>query len=121
MGLKVTTDDRGIKVIRKDNVSKNGVPYTQYSLMYSSKDKSGNWQNGFIDAQFKKDTDIPNKSIININNAFPILDEYNGNKRNKIFVLDWEMVTPGEAPNNNNDFMQIPDEDAEEMELIFNN
>lgn len=120
MGLTVITDDKGVKVIRKDKTSKSGNPYTQYSLMYSSKDKEGNWVNGFIDCEFKKGVEVNNKAKIKIKNSFPICDEYNGNKRNKIKIMDFEVIENGEGATKTTDddgFMIIPE--GSEEELIF--
>jgi hypothetical protein len=69
----------------------------------------------FVDAQFRKGTDLANKSKINITNAFMTGSEYNGNTKPKIFVLDYEVVEGGNAPQTNvanADFMQV----SEDME-----
>ena len=70
------------KVYRQDKVSQAGNAYTQYSLSVSSKD-----------------------------NAFYTVSEYNGKKQYKVFVMDFEVVEPGEgqpAPAQDTSFMQIP-------------
>lgn len=113
MGLTVTTDDKGVKVIRKDK-DWNGKTLTFYSLMYASKDKDGNWHNGFIDCTFKKGVDIPNKTKIKIKNGFYVASEYNGKTYNKVMVIDYEII--GDAPAmNTDDFMNIPDGFQEEL------
>jgi hypothetical protein len=69
----------------------------------------------FVDAQFRKGTDLANKSKINITNAFMTGSEYNGNTKPKIFVLDYEVVEgsqPAPAPSGD-DFMTI-DTDLDE-------
>lgn len=110
MGFKIETDDKGVKVIRKDGVSQSGNAYTMYSLMYSYKN-GDEWKNAFIDAQFRKDTDIANKTKIKITNAFMTGSEYNRQTKPKIFVMDYEVLEQGEgrpqAPDNS--FMSIPD------------
>lgn len=110
MGLVITTDSKPVTVVRKDGVSQNGKAYTMYSLMYSFKNGE-EWKNVFVDAQFRKGTDLANKSKINITNAFMTGSEYNGNTKPKIFVLDYEVTEgnqPAPAPNDDG-FMQIPD------------
>lgn len=120
MGLTVTTNKTPVTVVRKDGVSKAGNRYTMYSLMYSFKNGE-EWKNVFVDAQFKKGTDLVNKSKIKITNAFMTGSEFNGNTKPKIFVLDYTIVDGGNvsaAPSNMDEFMNIPDNiDAE---LPFN-
>ena len=110
MGLTVTTDNKPVTVVRKDGVSQSGKAYTMYSLMYSFKNSNEEWKNVFVDAQFRKGTDLANKSKINITNAFMTGSEYNGNTKPKIFVLDYEVVEgsqPAPAPNDA-EWMNIP-------------
>ena len=117
MGLTVTTDNKPVTVVRKDGVSQNGKAYTMYSLMYSFKNSNEEWKNVFVDAQFRKGTDLVNKSKINITNAFMTGSEYNGNTKTKIFVLDYEVVEGGQpapAPNGD-DFMSIPEGIVDEL------
>lgn len=120
MGLTVTTDNKPVTVVRKDRVSQNGKAYTMYSLMYSFKNASEEWKNVFVDAQFRKGTDLANKTKINITNAFMTGSEYNGNTKPKLFVLDYTVVEGGQpapAPSGDMDFMKI---DADMDSLPFN-
>lgn len=118
MGIKLETDDKGIKVIRKDGTSKAGNPYTMYSLMYSFK-VGEEWKNGFIDAGFKKGVDLANKSKIIIKDAFLTGSEFNGTIKPKIIVMDFDVLEGGEAPKPSPDgFMSIPD--GVDEELPFN-
>lgn len=119
MGLVVKTDSKPVTVVRKDGVSQSGKAYTMYSLMYSFKNGE-EWKNVFVDAQFRKGTDLANKSKINITNAFMTGSEYNGNTKPKIFVLDYEVVESGQpapAPSGDMDFMKI---DTDMDSLPFN-
>ena len=112
MGLKILSDNKPVTVVRKDGVSQSGKAYTMYSLKYSFKNGE-EWKNVFVDAQFRKGTDLANKTKINISNAFMTGSEYNGNTKPKIFVLDYEVVEgsqPAPAPNGDMGFMNIPDE-----------
>ena len=114
MGLTITGET---KVYRQDKVSQAGNAYTQYSLGVASKDKDGNWVNGFLECQFKKGVEVANKAKIKINNAFYNVTEYNGTKYYKIFITDFDVVEPGEgqpakAPDS---FMSIPDNISDEL------
>ena len=118
MGLKVVTDGKPVTIYRQDKESQGGIKYTQYSIGVASKNANGEWVNGFIDCQFRKGVDIPNKSKIFINNSFYTVSEFNGKKYYKIFVMDYQMESAGTSVNNlpTNDmgFLNIPDGIAEE-------
>ena len=110
MGLKVVTDGKPVTVYANEKEAKNGGKFTTYSIAVSSKDKDGNWVNGYIDAQFKKGMEVPNKTKININNAFYLVTDYNGKKYLKLFVMDYTVAEAGETPISSGDgFMNIPD------------
>ena len=112
MGLVIKTDSKPVTVVRKDGVSQNGKAYTMYSLMYPFKNANDEYENVFVNAQFRKGTDLANKTKINISNAFMTGSEYNGNTKPKIFVLDYTVVEgnqPAPAPNGDMGFMNIPD------------
>lgn len=121
MGLKITTDGKPVTVVRKDGTSQNGKAYTMYSLMYPFKNANDEYENVFVNAQFRKGTDLANKTKINITNAFMTGSEFNGNTKAKIFVLDFEVAEQGEAQVQQNfgDFVNIPD-GIEEDGLPFN-
>ena len=91
MGLRITTDGKPVTVYRQDKTANSGTTYQQYSLGVASKDKDGNWVNGFIDCQFKKGVDVANKAKINITNGFYIVSEYNGKSitRFSLWNLRW--------------------------------
>ena len=117
MALKVITDGKPVSVYRQDKVSSSGNAYTQYSIGVSSKNTEGNWVQGFIECAFRKGTDIPNKAKIEITNSFYTVNEYNGKKYLKLFVLDYTVVEggnqPAPAPSGDMDFMKI-DADLDE-------
>lgn len=116
MGLNLKTDEKGIKVIRKDGTSKAGNPYTMYSLMYSYKKGENDYPNVFIDAQFRKGVDLANKSKIIIKEAFMTGNSFNGKTSPKIFVLDYEVLEGGETPKPSaDDFLMVTDDMQEEM------
>lgn len=119
MGIKLETDDKGIKVIRKDGTSKAGNPYTMYSLMYSFK-VGEEWKNGFIDAGFKKGVDLANKSKIIIKDAFLTGTEFNGTTKPKIIVMDFDVLEGGESAQkpSADDFLMVTDDMQEEMPFV---
>ena len=120
MGLVIKTDGKPVMVVRQDKTSSNGKAYTQYSLMVSSKNTEGAWISGFIDCQFKKGVEVANKTKININNSFYTVNEYNGKKYIKLFVLDFEVAEPGEAPQtvDSDGFMNVVEGISEELPFM---
>lgn len=110
MGLTIKTDDKGVKVFRKDREGKNG-PWATYSVGVSSKDMNGNWINGYVDVQFKKGVEVNNKATIVINNAFPVVNESNGRTFVKYMITDFTVLEEGQPqPVANNDgFVNIPE------------
>lgn len=121
MGLKIETDGKAVTVYVSERQTQNGT-FKTYSIGVSSKDKDGNWVNGFLPCNFRKGTEIANKSKITISNSFPTVRKYTdktGTERTEIgiFVLDYEVVEgsqPAPAPNGD-DFMSIPAGIVEEL------
>ena len=120
MGLKVMTDGKPVTVYRKEKETQSGGKFVTYSLGISSKDKDGNWVNGFLDCAFKKGVDVPHKAKIDIKNSFFTVSEYNDKKYIKVFVMEFDIVEGGEAPKNTDGqgFMNIPD--GLDSDLPFN-
>lgn len=94
--ITLKTDDKGIKVFRKDRQTKAGGTFATYSISISSKDRNDAWVSAYVDVKFKKDVEVNNKAVIKINNAFPVVEEYNGNKSIKYMVTDFEVIEKGE-------------------------
>ena len=125
MGLKIITEQTTVTVYVNERQTQNGS-FKTYSIGVSSKDKDGNWVNGFLPCNFRKGTDIANKSKITISNSFPTVRKYTdktGTERTEIgiFVLDYEVVEggnqPAPAPSGDMDFMKI---DTDMDSLPFN-
>lgn len=104
--LSVTTDS--VIVYRKDGTSKNGKPYSLYSLSLSKKEADG-WKNGYMPCSFKKGVEVFNKAKIKIDKAFISFDEYNGNKTPKVVITEFTVIEEGEKPQDDDGFMNIPD------------
>lgn len=86
-------------IFRKDY---NGKPI--YSIGLSKKKKDGNYENGYMVANFKEGTDIPNKSKITIKQAW--LSFYLKDKQTipTIFINDYELVENPEPKKEENPF-----------------
>lgn len=111
MGLKITTDDKGIKIYRKDKVSSNGNPYTTYFTKVSS--KSGDeWVSAFIDVLFPKGTDIADKTEIQIKDSYYLVSKYQDKVSMKLYIKDFlVMGNAAPAPQTDTDgFMKVEDD-----------
>lgn len=118
MGLKIITEKGPVTVFAKERATQNGGKFTTYCIGVASKDKAGNWVNGFIDCQFKKDVVVNNKAKIEISNSFYAVSEYNSKKYTKLFITDFTVVDQGEVPpqvDGEDSFMSIPDGLDEEL------
>ena len=127
MGLKIITEQTPVTVYVNERQTQNGT-FKTYSIGVSSKDKDGNWVNGFLPCNFRKGTEIANKSKISISNSFPTVRKYTdktGTERTEIgiFVLDYEVVEGGQpqptVASNDNDWLNIPD-NLDDSSLPFN-
>lgn len=116
MGLTLKTDEKTVKVFRKDREWSGGT-FATYSVGVSSKDKDGNWVNGYLDVLFKKDVEVANKTEIEIVNAFPIVTTgKDGRTFVKWMITDFVEKSSGEpAPVKNNDFLNVADDEIEEL------
>lgn len=120
MSLKCITEKGPVTVYAKERATQNGGKFTTYCVGVASKDKDGNWVNGFIDCNFKKDVVVNNKAKIEIGNSFFTVSEYNGKKYTKLFITDFTIVEQGEAQNvgqsvDADGFVNIPDGIDEEL------
>lgn len=70
MGIKITTDDRPVKVFRSE---KNG--FVNHWISIGKKEGDG-WVNKSQPISFLKDVDVPNGAEIRIIHAFPTLDTW---------------------------------------------
>ena len=77
--------------------AREGQYGTMYSLQLSKKNKDDQWENGYINAQFKKDVVVPNGSKINITSGW--LTFYKAKEDNRtvvqIFVNEFEILEEG--------------------------
>ena len=126
MGLKIITEQTPVTVYVNERQTQNGT-FKTYLIGVSSKDKDGNRVNGYLPCNFRKGTEIANKSKITISNSFPTVRKYTdktGTERTEIgiFVLDYEVVEGGNQPApapNDNEWLNIPD-NLDDSSLPFN-
>lgn len=82
MGIKITTDDFGVKVWRSD---KFGFP--QYAVRISKRQASGDFVNEYQPIKFRKGVELANGDEIYINDGFSCLevwqDKQTGETRHK--------------------------------------
>lgn len=105
MGLRVTTDEKGVTVFANEKESANGS-FKVYSLGVSSKNQDGGWTNGYIQCRFKKGINVENKQKIKINSGFFYATKYKDKTYTGIMITDFDIVN---AENPADEFMKIPD------------
>ena len=127
MGIKIITDDYGVKVWRSD---KFGFP--QYAVAIGTKTESGERITEYKQLQFRRGVELANGDEIYIDNAFPTLriwqDKQTGETRSKEvwMVTDFtfrsrreETQTPAPEPKQTT-FDDLPDSfDAVEDDIPF--
>ena len=98
-------------IFRNEHDSANGKWYS-YSAGISSKEMDGTWTSDYIDAKFRKEVVLENKTKINIKEGYLKTRKYtdkNGveQKRKYILVLDFEALEQGDITG----FSQLSDND----------
>lgn len=69
MGIRIMSDDYGVKVFRSDRF---GFP--QYSISISVKGDDGKWISEYKTVRFRRGVELEDGDEIYIDNAFPTLD-----------------------------------------------
>lgn len=105
MGIKITTDDRPVKVWRSE---KNG--YVSHSISVSKKE-GDTWINGYQPIRFLRGIGVPNGAEITIKNAFPTLDSWV--KDNQQFTRIIWQIMDFEGPRSNETAESYDTADAE--------
>lgn len=97
------------KIFRRDTQLNNGTIYPNYSTSIGKKKPDGSWENAYINLGFRRGTDIPNGTEIDIIHGFLTFDTTQKNGKTyvywKLFVMDFEM------PNNGGSGSLVPDYD----------
>lgn len=86
MGIKITTDEKAVKVYRND--TENG--YSFYSIRFSKKE-GDSWVSAFQPVRFRKGVKLQNEQEICIKDAFPTIDSWT--KGDKQFTrVVWQIL-----------------------------
>lgn len=88
MGIKITTDDYGVKVFRSDRF---GFP--QYSIGISTKDDNGKWISEYKPVRFRRGVELEDGDEIYIDNAFPTLDYWTDKTSGQLRHKEVWMIT----------------------------
>lgn len=108
------TEDKKVRIFRKDRATRDGGTFATYCMGVSSKKQDGSYVNGFIDCSFKNGVEVNNKTDITIQNAFPTVRESNGRTFVSWMITEFEVVGEGQAPVNANQdpdmgFINVPE------------
>lgn len=107
MGIRISTDHRGIKVWRSDKGK-----YPSYAVQVSVKE-SDTWINEYQKVKFKGSPDIPNGTIVKIKDAFPTLETWvkDGAEHKRIvwIIMDYDYDGMTEKPKPS--FVEMPEPD----------
>lgn len=107
MGLKITTDEKGLMVWRNDEGQ-----FPSYSYTVARKNEQGEWENCYRPLRFKRGVEIQNKTLIAINTAFESFNVgKDGKKYPYLMVTDFNVIQEPEAQIDVP--MDIPDTDEE--------
>lgn len=107
------------KIYRHEKETKSGSKFVTYSYTINSKKVDNTWVTAYRECRFKKGVEVNNKSVIKVNKAFEIAEEYNGKAYDKLMITDFEVLTDGEnnasVTTDSSGFMNIPDSMMDEM------
>ena len=102
MGIRITTDEKGLMIWRDDKGQ-----YPNYSYSISRKNDEGNYENAYRQVRFKKGVDLPNKTLIQINDAFESFNVGKDGKKYPYLMITDFSVMGDSSP------VDVPDTDAE--------
>lgn len=125
MGIKITTDDYGVKVWRSDNYG-----YPQYAIAIGTKTDDGQRVSEYQQVQFRRGVELENGEEILIKDAFPTLrtwkDKQTGETRHKMvwmitdFIYKPQQHMQGTQMQMQSQFTDLPDTfEATEDEIPF--
>lgn len=99
----------------------NGKKYYKYGQ--SRKDVDGNWVNGYIDCRFRNGVEIPNKTLIQVKDAWQDFFVKEGKTYTYTFINEFEIVNEENEELEDVSLDDILGEDTieiDESELSFN-
>ena len=79
MGIKITTDDYGVKVWRSDKYQ-----YPQYAISIQGKDENEQYVTEYKRVKFRRGVEFQNGEEICIDSAFPTLDVWKDKKTGQV-------------------------------------
>ena len=105
MGVRISTDYRGVKVWRSDRGEK-----PSYAIQVSRKE-GDTWINDYQKVRFKGGADIPNGTTVFIRDGFPTLDTWvnDGVEYHRIVWMIMEYDYEGQKEKPQKSFVEIPD------------
>ena len=105
MGIKISTDNKPVKVWRSDKYEK-----PTYAIQVSKKEGDA-WVNDYQKVRFRGSPDIPNGTEVTIKDGFPALETWvkDGYEHKRIIwvLMDYEYAGMKEKPKQS--FMDLPD------------
>lgn len=99
MGIRISTDDYGVKVWRSDKYR-----YPQYAVGIQGKDDDGKYVTEYQRVKFRRGVELENGSEIRIHDAFPTLevwqDRQTGETRHRAvwMILDFGYINAAPKP-----------------------
>ena len=105
MGIRISTDHKGVKVWRSD---KTGKP--SYAIQIGKKE-GDTWINEYQKVWFKGGADIKNGTTIYIRDAFPTIDSWvkDGVQHTRIMWIIMDYTYDGMAERQPQTFIEMPD------------
>ena len=118
MGLIVQTDDKGVKIFAHERECSSGK-FITYTAGINSKNKDGNWVNGYINCRFKKGVTIADKTKIKINSGFFTASKSGDKTYTQLMITDFDIIEAGDSAGAAADqFMSIPDNIDDEVPFL---
>lgn len=107
MGIRITTDEYGVKVWRSDKYG-----YAQYSISIQKKKEDGGYLREYKQVKFRGGVEVENGADIIIRDAFPSIDSWKDKNTGELKIKDvWvimDFVYKTAAP--------MPEKKAQEIE-----
>ena len=107
MGVRISTDHRGVKVWRSDRGE-----YPSYAIQVSRKEGDA-WINDYQRVRFKGGADIPNGTDIYIKDAFPTLEFWvkDGQEHKRIVWMIMDYAFDGQTEKPKQTYIEMPEPD----------
>lgn len=107
MGIRISTDYKGIKVWRSDRGEK-----PSYAVQVSRKE-GDSWINDYQKVRFKGGADIPNGTNIYIRDAFPTLETWvkDGQEHKRIVWMIMDYAFDGMTEKPKQTYIEMPEPD----------